>query len=146
MAETLTSLIDRVEVLLADSNNKSWSTTTITECMRYALNEINLAAGKTSTSAYTINGLDTATETTIPGTDVECLIVGTAFYCAKNRAVDRLEKANLGEGPTTGLDKWANWAESRFTVLLNQVKARALQGSSSAPHSEVDWDESEHTW
>ncbi len=146
MAETLTTLIDRVELFMADSNNKSWSTSTITECMRLALNQVNDAAGKSGTSAYTINGLDTAVTTTIPTPDLEALLVGTAMYCAKNRAVDRLEKANLGEGPTAGLDKWAAWAEARFTILLDRVKIRAMQASSSSPASELEWDESDHTW
>ncbi len=146
MAETLASLIDRVEVFLADSNNKSWSTSTITECMRYALNEINQAAGKSGSAAYKIDDLDSATETTLPDVNIEALIVGTSAYCAKNRAVDRMEKPGLGEGPQAGLEKWAGWAESRFNVMLGRIKAAAISAASTAPHEEMTWDEDPHKW
>ncbi len=146
MAETLTSLIDRVEVFLADSTNKSWATGTITECIRYALNEINQAARTYGAQAYTINGLDLAIETTLPSGHLETLIMGTAAYGAKNRAVDRLEKANLGEGPTKGLDDWGDWAEAQFNKQLAAIRKRALQNSQDEPNSEWTWDEEPHKW
>ncbi len=142
MPESLASLIDRAEFFLADSNNKSWSTGTITECMRYALAEINKASG----IGYTINGLDDASTTTLPVAYDEALIIGTAAYCAKNRALDRMEKANLGEGPEAGLQKWADWAEKRFNELLEKIRIEKMHQASTSPHSETTWDEDTHKW
>ncbi len=142
MTETLASLIDRVEVFLADSNNKSWSTDTITECIRLALAEINRAAGAT----YSIKDLDSASTTTLSVADIPVLVVGTAAYCAKNRALDRMEKPGLGEGPEAGLNNWGDWARKQFDEALTKIRAKGLNGSETAPHSEITWDEDPHKW
>ncbi len=146
MAETLASLIDRIEVFLADSTNKSWATGTITECIRYALNDINRAAGKSGASAYTIDDLDSAATTTIPDSDIPALIMGTAAYCAKNRAIDRMEKVALGEGPEKGLSEFGDWANNEFNKDLVAIKKKAFQASASAPNSALEWDEDPHSW
>ncbi len=146
MAETLASLLDRCEVFLADINNKSWSTTTLTECMRFALLEINKAAGLTGASAYTVKDLDSAGSTTLPDDYRPALIMGVAAYAAKNRAVDRMEKPGLGEGPETGMNNWGTWAQSNFRNYLIQIKRKAINESTSAPHTAVDWDEDPHAW
>jgi hypothetical protein len=142
MAETLASIIDRCEVFLADKNNKSWTTETLTECIRFSLAEINKVAGAT----YTIDDLDLAAATTLPGEDLPALIMGVAAFAAKNRAVDRMEKPGLGEGPEKGLNDWGSWAQSNFKNFLIQIKRKAINESTDAPHSAMTWEEDPHDW
>ncbi len=142
MAETLASLTDRLEELLADKTNKSWSTDTLSECLQLALYEVNRAAG----AAYTIDDLGGADATTLPDDCISALIFGAAAYAARNRAVDRMEKASLGEGPEAGLSDWGDWAEQQFVSRLQAIRKNTLAKASTAPHSEMTWEEDPHKW
>lgn len=142
MAETLTTLTDRLEEFLADKTNKSWPTTALSECIQLSLYEVNRAAGAT----YTIDDLGGAAATTLPEDCISALLFGAAAYAAKNRTVDRMEKASLGEGPETGLSDWGDWAEKQFISELQKIRKSALAKASTAPHSEMTWEEDPHKW
>ncbi len=143
MADTLASLTDDVELYLADKSNKSWGTDTLELCIRLALEDIVNAAGVT----YTIDDLDAATATTLPDRHIPALILGAAAYAAKTRAVDRLEKVSLAEGPGgVTLGDWGNWQMILFQKRLEEIRAQGIHGSTSAPHTAADWEEEPKTW
>lgn len=55
------------------------------------------------TKMHTINGLDSATATTVPAEDIPHIIAGAAHFCAQMRVVEVSEALNIDGGVTTRL-------------------------------------------
>ena len=66
------------------------------------------------TKEHTLNLLDSATATTFPVEDESFLIHGAASFCARFRAIELAEKANVDDKVTARLMDWADKAMSEF--------------------------------
>jgi hypothetical protein len=140
-AATLATARDRVEMYLGDSSNLTYSTDTLDEAIRSALAEISVVHG----TALTLNGLDSASATTLPALDEFALIIGAVAFALQFRNAARLEDAMPQAAEPDSLILSANKFRSHFNYQLKQIKRRLLQESSDHPHSEWDWDE-EYSW
>ena len=116
---TLSGLRDRVETVLMDSSNLSWDTGTLDEAIRQALATINEAAGYSI--PLTINGLDSATVTTLDDNLTALLVAGAAGYAGASRAVDRSEMANLNQLQPPALLEWSRTQLATFSARLAYV-------------------------
>lgn len=59
------------------------------------------------TTAHTLNGLDSATTTTIPAEDVEIIVTGGAYFAAQQRAVELAESLQFDSSVVKRLADWA---------------------------------------
>ena len=77
-----------------------WAAAAITEGIRSALGEYNLAAlvDDAAATAKTLNGLDSAGATTLPEAHDTVIVWGAAAYCAQARVIDRAEFYADGHG------------------------------------------------
>ncbi len=141
MAATLATARDRVEMYLGDSSNLTYSTDSIEEALRSALAELSIVHG----TALTLNGLDTASTTTLPAIDEFALIIGAVAYALQFRNAARLEDAMPQAADPDSLLLSAKEFRSHFDYQLKQIKRRLMQESSDHPHSEWDWDE-DYSW
>lgn len=110
---TLSTLSTRVKTFLMDSSALVWAADDITEAIRLALGEYNLA----SSGIATIDGLDSATSTTLPAVYDFVIVVGAAGYAASARGVDRVE--GFDEDKESGsLTSWAALRLKEFRAFL----------------------------
>ena len=117
MPATLATLIDRVEALVMDSGNRVFDVVTITEGLRLALGEYNLARETATLAAVTLNGLDGAAATTLGVGHESLLVLGGGGYAASARAVDRAESFELDQ-ESASLAGWAGKRLSEFRSML----------------------------
>jgi hypothetical protein len=127
MASSLTSLSTRVSALLMDSANLIWPAAAITEGIRSAIGEYG-TAGK---SAVTLDGLDSASSTTLPAVHDTVIVVGAAGYAAAARAADRAESFQLGS-ESAELKTWADKRLSEFRGMLGFIFPGYLVSTSSS--------------
>jgi hypothetical protein len=216
MTATLTTLRDRVELMLADSGNSIWSTDDIDEAIRQAVHEysktrplravstLSLSAdgreldvsslsgllgvseawipytstdpeypansvpfehwadqskiyvtgdyepqsGDTArifyTKLQTLNGLDSATATTIPGDDETLVAIGACGYAATSRAVDLAEQVTLDRLTSQQVRAWGLSKLQEFRSGLRAVARKmAVETPSDVPLGCLDrweWD------
>ncbi len=72
------------------------------------------------TKEHTINGLESATATTIPKDDESFILQGAAAFAARFRAVEQSELANVDDKVYDRLMSWAKTAMSEFTEGLRR--------------------------
>ena len=60
------------------------------------------------TKLHTINGLDSATATTVPAEDVSTIVTGAAYHAARARAIELAEELNVDGNVVARLDAWAD--------------------------------------
>jgi hypothetical protein len=72
------------------------------------------------TKQHTLNGLDSASTTTIPAEDVDCIIAGAAHYAARQRAIELAEQATVDDEVVERLTKWADDEGDAFRYLVRQ--------------------------
>lgn len=106
-------------------------TTSDTLIVRYALN-------------HTINGLDSATESTLPASQDQIIVDGACYHAIMTRAASRIETINLSK------DQSDNYREvaSHFRTAFNLGLAN-LGRSKRAPVGEPDtraWNDAYHGW
>jgi hypothetical protein len=81
------------------------------------------------TASHTIDGLETATETTIPGEHETLLVSGAAGHAAMARGVDLIEVASADLYGTGLLLTWAQRKLKEFRDALEKIKrSRARAG------------------
>lgn len=112
MSATLATLLTRVRDLLADSGADLWMDASLTEALRLALGEYNLAARVDAPAGAlaALQGLDGATETSLPAAHESLLVWGAAAWAALGRAVDR---AGLQDGGAES-QVFKAWGEARL--------------------------------
>lgn len=76
---------------------------------------------------HTLNGLDSASATTVPDEHISTLALGAAGYAAATRAIDLAEQVSIDREVTNRLTAWAATTLSRFGAELNAI-AIAAQG------------------
>ncbi len=133
MASTLASLSDRVEQTLVDNSNVIWPALAITEGIRSALGEYNLA-GKIDDptfTALTIQNLDTAPATTLPAEHDTVIVWGAAGYCVQARAVDRIDSYQLGS-KSADLKAWGDARLKEFKAMLSGIFPKYLAIASTS--------------
>lgn len=92
---------------------------------------------------HTINGLDSATESTIPARWNQAMVDGGAFFCIFIRAVSRVESINLSQDQSDNYRELAGYFGSAFALRMSQASKR------SAPVSEPDtrvWGDKYSSW
>lgn len=133
MASTLTTISDRVEQTLMDTANLIWDTAALTEGIRSAIGEYNTAAlvDDGTAVAVTLNGLDSASATTLPAVHDTVIVWGAGAYCVQARAVDRADSYQLGSDP----DKLKAWGDARlreFKIMLGAIFPKYLASAISS--------------
>lgn len=115
----LTTLLTRISTLLMDTSNRVWDLPTLTEGVRLALGEYNLA-GLSSPGfvPVTLNGLDGANVTTLPVHHQTALVIGAAGYAAGARSVDRAESFELDHEARD----LAAWSAARLTEWRRMLR------------------------
>lgn len=113
MTATLTTLSARVSTYLMDPNNLVWASGDITEAIRLALGEYSLAAQ----TAYTLNGLDSATTTSYPDLHEFLMVIGAAGYAATARGIDRSEGFDEDKESAT----LSAWGKQRLADFRNYL-------------------------
>src|SRR3990172_479931 len=214
MADSLTTLITKVQNILGDANGTYFTSAIVTAGVRQALNEFNLAvpvyAAVTITGVndqyeyelsdedslatdildvleqgdnqneldislnydkywederlffrlrqpettsntiivrytkdHTINGLDSAVESTIQAQHDQVIVDGAAFYAITIRATARVETINLSQDQSDNYREIAGQYQTAFKAGIAQAQRR------STPVSEPDtraWNDQYHTW
>jgi hypothetical protein len=85
------------------------------------------------TKLHTINGLDSAAESTLPGRDDQAMVNGGAFYSIMIRAASRVETINLSQDQSDNYRELAGGFAAGFSSRLAQATRRRR-----APVSEPD--------
>lgn len=96
------------------------------------------------TLQQTINGLDGATQSTIPNHHNQAMIDGGAYFCIFIRAISRIETINLSRDQT---DNYREMAGAFGTMFISRM-AQAMR-SRKLPVSEPDtraWNDEYHGW
>jgi hypothetical protein len=95
------------------------------------------------TIPYTINGLDSQTESTIPAFYDDILLDGACFYACQIRSVGRVETINLNQGVSDSLRDAKIYFRQAFDngLLLMSKKKPAV----SAPRRAA-WNDAYHGW
>lgn len=134
MSATLASMLARVRDLLADSGADLWMDASLTEALRLALGEYNLAAQIDAPAGplTVLQGLDGALETSLPAAHESLLVWGAAAWAAQGRAVDR---AGLQDGGAESqvFKAWGDARLGEFKAML----AALFPGYRAALHGEA---------
>jgi hypothetical protein len=133
MALTLAGVRTRVRNLLVDNGSLIWQDAVLDEGIRRGLEELSRVYG----AALTLNGLDSATQTTLAERDGGTLCAGAAGFAALSRAVDRTEIDARQGGTVQELLAWGEGQVQRFNEALEQVRRRLQQDA--AGNSWVQW-------
>jgi len=95
------------------------------------------------TTDHTINGLDSATESTVLANHDQIIVDGAAYYAIISRATARIETINLSKDQSDNYKEVAAHFQNAFRLGLSQAQKR------SAPVSEPDrraWNDQYHDW
>jgi hypothetical protein len=139
MTITLSTLRDWVELALGDTTNLIWSTETLDQAIRAALAALSGVYGAT----LTLNGLDSATTTTLEEGDTQALVLGATAYALASRVAERFEEASPVREDIDALVKNRDKTMAQFQDQLEQVRLRKIQGAEDAPYAAWDWEEGE---
>lgn len=96
------------------------------------------------TIPHTINGLDSATESTLSALFDTILITGAAGYACDVRSRSRVEPFDLKKNVTPNYEKLAITLKQEFMMQLNKIARR-----NTIPASEPDtstWNDRYHNW
>ena len=139
MTTTLSTLRDWVELALGDTTNLIWPTETLDQAIRAALAALSGVYGE----ALTLNGLDSATATTLEEADIQRLVLGATAYALTIRVSDRVEEASPVREDIDALIKHRDKIMAAYQGQLELVRLRKFQESSDEPYSTWDWEEGE---
>jgi hypothetical protein len=92
---------------------------------------------------HTINGLDSATDSTVRAQDDQILVDGACFFAIMTRATARVETNNLNEKTSEKYMSIAGHFQTAFNLGLANI------GKKKAPVGEPDtraWNDNYHTW
>ena len=90
------------------------------------------------TKQHTINGLDSATATTLPAEDVDVIISGAAHFAARARAVELAESATVDDAVVERLRKWADDEGSAFRYGVRQAPPSWQRYAYSYDQGDID--------
>ena len=139
MTITLSTLRDWVELTLGDTTNLIWSTEALDQAMRAALAALSGAYGAT----LTLNGLDSATTTTLEEGDMQTLVLGASAHALASRVAERFEEASPVREDIDALVKNRDQTMAQYQMQLEQVRLRKIQGAEDAPYAAWAWEEGE---
>lgn len=125
MTCTLTSLEERVSVLLTDLTHLNYSTELIDEGIRLAVREYCMVSG----AADTISGLDGSEQTSIPENDCGMIVLGAAGYTASCKTLDRKQQFNLEDETPEAVLLLGQRLVQRFDRLLGTVRSARMRSS-----------------
>jgi hypothetical protein len=125
---TLSTLSSRVQVLLSDANSRVYSEGLLEESIRLALGEYSTRAKQ----VFTLNGLDSATATTLPDYFDSVVVIGAAGYAAKARALDRADSFTQGETLPADLAAWGEAQLTRFRAILDDLYPQTASSEAMA--------------
>ena len=137
MAATLTNMKTRLAEQLADLANLVWSPSNLEEALRSSLAELSKAYGET----LTLDGLDSATTTSLEERDAHVLLSGALAYAVRFRVMGRFEEASPGDPQPEEMAGWAVDAMNKFQAALTRVRLRWFQESTDHPYSQWEWEE-----
>ena len=95
------------------------------------------------TANHTINGLDSAVESTILAQHDQILVDGGAYFAVMTRATARIETINLSQDQSDNYKEIAGHFRTAFNLGMTEAARRR------APVSEPDtraWNDSYHSW
>jgi Asp/Glu/hydantoin racemase len=123
MSSTLTSIQQRVSVLLADLTHLNYSNELITEGIRLAVLEYSRACG----TDETLTGLDGASATSIPENDCGIIVLGASGFTASCKTLDRQQQFNLEDGSPEAVSQLGQRLVQRFDRLLGTVRSGRMR-------------------
>jgi hypothetical protein len=126
MTIDLSTLENRVHVLLTDLTQLNYSAELIRESIRMALVEYQTASG----TAETISGLDGAGQTTLPEMDSGLIVLGAAGFTASCKAIDRMQQFNLEDQTPEAVLQLGQRLLTRFDRLLGSVRVSRMRTGS----------------
>ena len=80
------------------------------------------------TKRHTIDGLDSASETTVPGQHDSLLVAGAAGFAALSRTIDLIEVTSADQYMTGLLGVWAQRKIKEFRTALEVIKRAKSRG------------------
>lgn len=110
MAATLAQISERVARVLMDPGRLVWAEAVLEEAIRLALGEYN----QTLSGAATLQGLDGALQSTLPGEHESLIVLGGAAHAAAICLAGKVEAFP----PAAIREDLASWAKQRREVYL----------------------------
>jgi hypothetical protein len=90
------------------------------------------------TKLHTVNGLDSASATTIYAEDVEYIAMGAAHFAARARAMELLETANVDAKVVDRLEDWAEEEGRAFRYWIRQRPPAWQRYQSAYDQGDID--------
>lgn len=131
MSLTLDDLQARAALCLGDVTHLIWTPDLLSEAARHALAAYAVVTG----AAVTVQGLDGAEQTSLPGEDCELIVQGTAAYAAHLRVAARSEAYALSPQTLPIMAAWARAALDAYGARLESARRRGLNQSEQVPYS-----------
>ncbi len=125
----------RVAGMLHDPQGLIYDPPSLESALRIALEEYSLARR----APYTIQGLDGATETSVPGMDEVVVALGAAGHAAAGRSLQRAESFNLNQQVPAELHSWSQNALQCFKELLELIRLADFHNQGMPPWAEQGW-------
>jgi len=126
-------LIEILDVLLWDDDGDDYEPLSYDDYFEDVVPVIRLRSARTDPSEflvvryslpYTVNGLDSATESTLPAFFDPILLDGACYWSLQIRAVGRVETINLNQDVSDNLDQLKDTFKAAFEAGLERAARR----------------------
>jgi hypothetical protein len=146
------NLINVIDVLLWDDGGDDYEPLLFDHYFEDAAPIIRLRTPRTDgeflvvryTMPYTVNGLDSAVESTLPAFYDPILLDGVCYWTLQIRGVSRIESINLSQGQPQNYDNLQNVYKEAFDAGLNRAAQQKQPVSEPATHP--GWNDRYYNW
>lgn len=139
---SLSSLLAQLQDQFIDSTSLALPADTITESFRLALAHINAFFS----TSYTIAGLDSDLNTTLPESFEACLLAGSSAFLLDFAARSVLVSHDNMNVPPASLLAHAQALKSDFQTQLANLRLIGFQTSAEIPYFSLPIDNPDQTW
>ena len=131
---TLSDLLTRLSTQFIDLSSVAVPSVVQTEGLRAALERIN----NHLSTAYTILGLDSALETTLPTSHLPALLTGAAAFCLDYTLRSRLTSFPRADQAMLNLPASVSALQVQFQEALTALRLETFSTSDQTPYSPLD--------
>ena len=128
---TLSDLLTRLSTQFIDLSSVAVPSAVQTEGLRAALERIN----QQLSTAYTIQGLDGALETTLPVSYLPALLTGAAAFCLDYTFRSRLTSFPRTDQAMANLPASVSALQTQFQQALSSLRLDSFSTSDQTPYS-----------
>ena len=139
---SLSSLLAQLQDQFIDSTSLALPIDTVTESLRLALAQINAYFS----TSYTIAGLDSDLDTTLPESFEACLLAGSSAFLIDFAARSVLVSHDNLNVPPASLLAHARALKIEFQTQLANLRLVGLQSSVDSPFFTLPIDDPDQTW